>query len=562
MSRDGDGGLDPSRRSASPVHLPGHTLRWTTANVDEGLPGVLSPLTWSMYFPPTESTMRQCWVDMGVMSADQGAIPTDVDERFFSTAYGRAIANVDGMAQLAARIPGGSAAALEEQLFGAVTEGGLGEPRGLEKVGRWPQVAVKLPRVLRRSMRRHPSLSAEVSTWWDDRVFGPEPDRAEAVRELVAARERFEEVLTVHMVLSMATQGIMEQVAKLAERAGRPSLAGEVIKAEGGTAEFELVRDIWAMVGGSLDIDGFLRRHGYHGPREGLVESVVWRENPGAAHDIVEAYRQAEHGDMDQLVARRAGEQRVALAELKAGLGPAHRAIAGPLVTFAARVPEWRETGRMNILKCVDVARTMSRTIGRHLADDATLDEPSDVKFLSIDELAELDGGSVDLDGGSVDLDELRERIALRRADHALFERFELPHLFHGDPEPIRVATSSDAADEPANPTAGRQVTGLGVSSGVAEGVVRVLTDLDASALFDDVDDVVMVCRATDPSWASLFPLSVAVVTDTGSQMSHAAIVCRELGLPCVANTHVATTELVDGMRVRVDGADGTVTIL
>ena len=98
MSRDGDGGLDPSRLSASTVHLPGHTLRWTTANVDEGLPGVLSPLTWSMYFPPTESTMRQCWVDMGVMPADQGAIPTDVDQRFFSTAYGRAIANVDRMA--------------------------------------------------------------------------------------------------------------------------------------------------------------------------------------------------------------------------------------------------------------------------------------------------------------------------------------------------------------------------------------------------------------------------------------------------------------------------------
>jgi phosphoenolpyruvate synthase/pyruvate phosphate dikinase len=60
----------------------------------------------------------------------------------------------------------------------------------------------------------------------------------------------------------------------------------------------------------------------------------------------------------------------------------------------------------------------------------------------------------------------------------------------------------------------------------------------------------------------TLFPLAEAVVTDVGSQLSHAAIVCRELGLPCVANTRNGTARLRDGMRVRVEGSAGTVTVL
>ena len=78
--------LTPDELAASPVHCPGARLRWTTANVDEGLPGTVTPLTWSMYFPPTESTMRGCWVDLGVLPNSQRRIPDDVDARFLSVA--------------------------------------------------------------------------------------------------------------------------------------------------------------------------------------------------------------------------------------------------------------------------------------------------------------------------------------------------------------------------------------------------------------------------------------------------------------------------------------------
>jgi len=75
-------GASPSPQLAtSPVHQPGRHARWTTANVDEGLPGTVTPLTWSLYFPATETTMRDCWVDLGVMPEAHRAVPEDVDTR-------------------------------------------------------------------------------------------------------------------------------------------------------------------------------------------------------------------------------------------------------------------------------------------------------------------------------------------------------------------------------------------------------------------------------------------------------------------------------------------------
>jgi len=67
------------------------------------------------------------------------------------------------------------------------------------------------------------------------------------------------------------------------------------------------------------------------------------------------------------------------------------------------------------------------------------------------------------------------------------------------------------------------------------------------------------VCQYTDPSWTPLFALAAAVVADTGGQLSHAAIVAREYGVPAVMGTHTATHSLSEGELVTVDGGRGTV---
>jgi len=56
--------------------------------------------------------------------------------------------------------------------------------------------------------------------------------------------------------------------------------------------------------------------------------------------------------------------------------------------------------------------------------------------------------------------------------------------------------------------------------------------------------------------------ISAALVVDIGGQLSHAAVVARELGIPCVVNTRVGSMALRTGDRVRVDGSTGIVSVL
>ena len=74
--------------------------------------------------------------------------------------------------------------------------------------------------------------------------------------------------------------------------------------------------------------------------------------------------------------------------------------------------------------------------------------------------------------------------------------------------------------------------------------------------------DEILVCTITSPAWSPIFSKIRACVTDIGGIMSHAAIVCREYGMPAVVGTGRATSTIHDGQRIRVDGTNGTVTIL
>jgi pyruvate,water dikinase len=72
----------------------------------------------------------------------------------------------------------------------------------------------------------------------------------------------------------------------------------------------------------------------------------------------------------------------------------------------------------------------------------------------------------------------------------------------------------------------------------------------------------VLVARTTDPSWASVMYAAGALVVEIGGQLSHAAVVARELGIPCVMGVPSATRSLRDGDLVRVDGTAGTVEVI
>ncbi|MBS1673935.1 MAG: hypothetical protein JSS74_08225 [Actinobacteria bacterium] len=101
---------------------------------------------------------------------------------------------------------------------------------------------------------------------------------------------------------------------------------------------------------------------------------------------------------------------------------------------------------------------------------------------------------------------------------------------------------------------------GMAASPGTAEGPARVISSADQ--LSEVQDGEILVASVTAPSWGPIFGKIRATVTDIGGMMSHAAIVCREYGMPAVTGTGTASVEITTGMMLRVDGNSGTVTIL
>lgn len=119
-------------------------------------------------------------------------------------------------------------------------------------------------------------------------------------------------------------------------------------------------------------------------------------------------------------------------------------------------------------------------------------------------------------------------------------------------------APAGASTTSPASAASPPLLKGLGASPGTASGVVRILATASDGARLRDGD--VLVAKMTSPDWVPVMRRAAAIVTDAGGMTSHAAIVSRELGVPCIVGTRDATTTLADGAVVIVDATLGTVT--
>jgi pyruvate, water dikinase len=98
---------------------------------------------------------------------------------------------------------------------------------------------------------------------------------------------------------------------------------------------------------------------------------------------------------------------------------------------------------------------------------------------------------------------------------------------------------------------------GLGAAPGSASGTVRLVAELaDAGSL---QDGEILVTHMTAPDWVPLMRRAAGIVTDSGGMTCHAAIVSRELGIPCVVGTGDATTRLRDGEEITIDAGRGVI---
>jgi pyruvate,water dikinase len=118
-------------------------------------------------------------------------------------------------------------------------------------------------------------------------------------------------------------------------------------------------------------------------------------------------------------------------------------------------------------------------------------------------------------------------------------------------------AAGGDAGATVAEPEGEALVRGLGAAPGVGAGRVKIISELSQGNDLKEGD--VLVTHMTAPDWVPLMRRSSAIVTDSGGMTCHAAIVSRELGIPCVVGAADATTKLRDGELVTVDATHGAV---
>lgn len=104
------------------------------------------------------------------------------------------------------------------------------------------------------------------------------------------------------------------------------------------------------------------------------------------------------------------------------------------------------------------------------------------------------------------------------------------------------------------------KVSGFAASPGNVVGVARLVLTPQDMARVQKGD--ILITRATTPSYNALLPLLSGIVTDRGGTLSHAALVAREYGIPAVVGTGNATELIGDGVRIRIDGASGTVQVV
>lgn len=112
------------------------------------------------------------------------------------------------------------------------------------------------------------------------------------------------------------------------------------------------------------------------------------------------------------------------------------------------------------------------------------------------------------------------------------------------------------AAGDPGSIT---ELTGFAGSPGAVEGKARVCRTV--AEIGELQDGEILVAPTTSPSWAPAFQKIQAAVTDVGGVMCHAAIVCREYGMPAVVGTGHATSVIKTGMHIKVDGTTGKIII-
>lgn len=208
-----------------------------------------------------------------------------------------------------------------------------------------------------------------------------------------------------------------------------------------------------------------------------------------------------------------------------------------------------RESLRLRRTYIYSVVRNIYLRIGKNFEKDGLIESCRDIFFLEKSEISDIvkNGGNAET---------IRDNIERRKAEYdenktkTIYERM----YFYGGMDRKNML-----------PIYSRQeVSGDGILRGVAGGgkVITGTVKLVEDPADADVQGYILMAKRTDPGWTVLFPMAKAIIIERGSILSHSAVVAREMGITLVAGVRGLTDKVKDGMRVRVDGVNGTVEIL
>ncbi len=301
------------------------------------------------------------------------------------------------------------------------------------------------------------------------------------------------------------------------------------------------------------DLDAFLAEFGSRGPNEWDIYAHTWETKPDLVLAAVDRMRLADEdrSPITENAAREAEREELSATLIEAlAADPETQGQFQAALASAKTFLPGRERSKTSIIKVIHEVRMAVWEIGRRATERGEISEPREICMLFGDELSsKIDGG---LPGITATVDE-------RHAHYAWLQGLEPPFIINGIVPPNTEWPKKGAA-EIAQGGSGDVLVGNPGCPGVYRGKARVILDPSDPAGLDPGD--VLVAPMTDPAWTPLFVTAGAVVVDVGAALSHAIIVSRELGIPCVVSATNATGKIPDGAEIEVNGDTGVVTIL
>lgn len=285
----------------------------------------------------------------------------------------------------------------------------------------------------------------------------------------------------------------------------------------------------------------YLAQYGARVPNELKLESETLNERPDL---LVSLLQSLVHADGTET--RMSRRQTDLPPGVHVRLNPAKRALLRWLLSWAGNSIRRREETRFRRTLIFGYARRLFLALGIQFRDTGLLANPRDIFYLTENEVL----GVVK---GSSDSQAIKALVARRKTELEEWKRLDLPRRIESDgPFEELLERLKSRTCENEHPEYSNRLKGTVVSRGACEsvsGTALVLSDFSSGANYNDK---VLVTRQTDPGWTIVFPFVKALIVERGGILSHAAIVARELGIPCIVGVENAATLIPDGAEVEL----------